>query len=45
LNGEREIAFGCRAILDHLQSKYRQQVKTLFSLNFQNYEDEPVLVA
>ena len=31
--------------LNHLQTKYQEQMKTLLTLNFQTYEDEPVLAA
>jgi transposase len=33
---------GC---LSSLQTKYKEQMKTLLTLNFQTFEDEPVLVA
>jgi transposase len=33
---------GC---LNNLQTKYKQQMKTLLTLNFQTFEDEPVLLA
>ena len=29
--------------LDQLQTKYKEQMKTLLTLNFQTYDDEPVL--
>ena len=31
--------------LDQLQTKYKEQMKTLLTLNFQTYDDEPVLAA
>ena len=33
---------GC---LNNLQTKYKQQMKTLLTHNFQSFEDEPVLLA
>jgi transposase len=31
--------------LNNLQTKYKQQMKTLLTLNFQTFDDEPVLLA
>ena len=33
---------GC---LNNLQTKYKKQMETLLTLNFQTFEDEPVLAA
>jgi len=33
------------ARLNQLHTKYKEQMKTLLTLNFQTYEDEPVLAA